>query len=81
MDGDSELTPGTLRKCLPLFRMFPKMGALTTDELPIVTGSYLFSEWFHLRLAQRHYQMSSVSLSRKVMCLTGRFSLFPCRGR
>lgn len=76
MDGDSELSPGTLRKCLPLFRMFPKMGALTTDELPIVTGSYLFSEWFHLRLAQRHYQMSSVSLSRKVMCLTGRFSLF-----
>jgi mannuronan synthase len=76
MDGDSEITPGTLRKCLPLFRMFPKMGALTTDELAIVTGSYIFSEWFHLRLAQRHYQMSSVSLSRKVMCLTGRFSLF-----
>ncbi|MEW5858992.1 MAG: glycosyltransferase [Cyanobacteriota bacterium] len=76
MDGDSELTQGTLRRCLPFFRMFPKMGALTTDELPIVEGSYLFSEWFHLRMAQRHYQMSSVSLSRKVMCLTGRFSLF-----
>ncbi|WP_373529764.1 glycosyltransferase [Nostoc sp.] len=76
MDGDSELTPGTLRKCLPFFKMFPKIGALTTDELPIVSGSYIFSEWFHLRLAQRHYQMSSVSLSGKVMCLTGRFSLF-----
>ncbi|MGB3649945.1 MAG: glycosyltransferase [Rivularia sp. (in: cyanobacteria)] len=79
MDGDSEITPGTLHKCLPFFRMFPKMAALTTDELPIVEGSYLFSEWFHLRLSQRHYQMCSVSLSRKIMCLTGRFSLF--RGR
>ena len=76
MDGDSEITTGTLRNCLPFFRIFPKMAALTTDELPIVEGSYLFSEWFHLRLSQRHYQMCSVSLSRKVMCLTGRFSLF-----
>lgn len=76
MDGDSELTPGTLRRCLPFFRLFPHMGALTTDELPIVQGSYVFSEWFHLRFAQRHYQMCSDALARKVMCLTGRFSLF-----
>ncbi|NEP62703.1 MAG: glycosyltransferase family 2 protein, partial [Symploca sp. SIO2G7] len=39
-------------------------------------GSYFFSEWFHLRFAQRHMQMCSDSLSHKVMCLTGRFSLF-----
>lgn len=76
MDGDSELMPGTLRRCLPFFRLFPKMGALTTDEMPIVQGSYVFSEWFHLRFAQRHMQMCSDSLSHKVMCLTGRFSLF-----
>ncbi|MGB6169869.1 MAG: glycosyltransferase [Geitlerinemataceae cyanobacterium] len=76
MDGDSELTPGTLRGCLPFFQIFPKMGALTTDELPIVHGSYFFSEWFHLRMSQRHYQMCSLSLSSKVLCLTGRFSLF-----
>ncbi|MEM9120061.1 MAG: glycosyltransferase [Cyanobacteria bacterium P01_F01_bin.56] len=76
MDGDSELAPGTLRRCLPFFCLFPKMGALTTDEAPIVQGSYVFSEWFHLRFAQRHIQMCSDSLSRKVMCLTGRFSLF-----
>jgi len=76
MDGDSELAPGALTKCLPFFRLFPKMGALTTDEMPVVNGSYLFSEWFHLRFAQRHYQMCSDSLSRKVMCLTGRFSVF-----
>ncbi|MEO0406198.1 MAG: glycosyltransferase [Cyanobacteria bacterium P01_A01_bin.135] len=76
MDGDSELTPGTLKRCLPFFNLYPKLGALTTDELPVVEGSYLFSEWFHLRFAQRHYQMCSVSLSQKIMCLTGRFSLF-----
>ncbi|MBC7971930.1 MAG: glycosyltransferase [Verrucomicrobia bacterium] len=76
MDGDSELSPGTLRQCLPFFRLFPRLGALTTDELPVVQGSYLFSEWFHMRFAQRHQQMCSDSLSRKVMCLTGRFSLF-----
>jgi len=76
MDGDSELEPGTLRQCLPFFRLFPKMGALTTDEIPVVNGSYLFSEWFHMRFAQRHSQMCSDSLSHKVMCLTGRFSLF-----
>ncbi len=76
MDGDSELAPGVLHQCLPFFRLFPKMGALTTDELPAVSGSYLFSEWFHLRFAQRHVQMCSDSLARKVLCLTGRFSLF-----
>ena len=76
MDGDSELASGVLRKTLPFFLLFPKLGALTTDEIPIVQGSYLFSEWFHLRFVQRHYQMCSDSLSRKVICLTGRFSLF-----
>ncbi|MBD2078186.1 glycosyltransferase family 2 protein [Phormidium sp. FACHB-592] len=76
MDGDSELSPGTLRQCLPFFRLFPRLGALTTDELPVVQGSYLFAEWFQMRFAQRHQQMCSDSLSRKVMCLTGRFSLF-----
>lgn len=76
MDGDSEFTPGTLRQTLPFFKLFPKLGALTTDETPYVVGSYLFSEWFHLRFAQRHYMMCSISLSRRVLCLTGRFSLY-----
>jgi mannuronan synthase len=76
MDGDSEFSPGTLRKTLPFFKLFPKLGALTTDEVPVVKGSYWFSEWFHLRFAQRHYQMCSISLSRKLLCLTGRFSLY-----
>lgn len=76
MDGDSELTPGTLTRCLPFFRLYPKLGALTTDELPDVHGSFWFSEWFHLRMAQRHHHMCAVAPSHKVTCLTGRFSLF-----
>ncbi len=76
MDGDAVMAPGSLRKCLPFFLMFPKMGALTTDEMPIVIGSYLFSEWLHLRFSQRHLYMCSHALSRKLLCLTGRFSLF-----
>lgn len=76
MDGDSELAPGVLRKSLPFFLLFPKMGGLTTDEIPKVYGSYIFSEWFHLRFVQRHFQMCADSLSQKVLCLTGRFSLF-----
>lgn len=76
MDGDAEITPGALSKCLPLFRLFPKVGGMTTDEESVVVGSYLFSEWLQLRFAQRHLYMCSHSLSRKVLCLTGRFSLF-----
>ncbi|XGV98297.1 MAG: glycosyltransferase [Leptolyngbya sp. BL-A-14] len=76
MDGDSELGPGVLRRCLPFFRLFPRLGALTTDELPIVPESYVFLEWFQMRFAQRHLQMCADSLSSRVMCLTGRFSLF-----
>ena len=76
MDGDAVINPGSLRKCLPFFLMFPKMGALTTDEMAIVSGSHLFSEWLHLRFCQRHLYMCSHALSRKLLCLTGRFSLF-----
>lgn len=76
MDGDSVISPGTFRKCLPFFEMFPRVGALTTDEMPVVVGSYLFSEWLHVRFCQRHVYMCSHSLSRKVLCLTGRFSFY-----
>jgi len=76
MDGDSELMPGSIRKSLPFFRLFPKMGALTTNEMPEVYGSYLFSEWLHLRFSQRHHYMSSHAVSSKVLCLTGRCSFF-----
>jgi glycosyltransferase Alg8 len=76
VDGDCELGEGTIRKCAPFFRMMPNLGALTTDEDCDVEGSRVMTEWHRLRFAQRHLQMSSVSLSAKVMTLTGRMSMF-----
>lgn len=77
IDGDSMLTPGTLRKCTPFFAMHPNVGALTTDEIcSMPTGTRLMREWFDLRFAQRHIQMSSLSISRRVLTLTGRMSMF-----
>jgi glycosyltransferase Alg8 len=74
MDGDTLVTPRTLAKCLPLFRSRPDLGALTTDERAITGGSIWAREWFDLRFAQRHTAMSSVSLSDRVLTLTGRLS-------
>ncbi|MFB2938929.1 glycosyltransferase [Aerosakkonemataceae cyanobacterium BLCC-F154] len=76
MDGDAVINPGVLKGCLPFFNMFPKMGALTTDERATVLGSKFFEEWLVLRFAQRHLYMCSHGLSKKVLCLTGRFSLY-----
>lgn len=76
MDGDSEPEPGTFRRSLPFFNLFPAIGALTTNETPEVYGSHWFSEWLNLRFCQRHQYMASYSFSNRVLCLTGRFSLF-----
>jgi len=76
MDGDTAYTNGGLKKCLPFFKMMPKLGALTTDELPLVDGNKWQQEWYKMRFAQRHILMSSLSLSKRVMTLTGRLSLY-----
>lgn len=76
IDGDSMLTPDSLRRCTPFFQFMPNLGALTTDEICEVEGNWLFREWYNLRFAQRHIYMGSVSLSRRVLTLTGRMSLF-----
>ena len=76
MDGDTVLLPGVIRKCAPFFRMMPKLGALTTDEFCEVRGTKLMREWHDMRFAQRHILMSSIALSKRVMTLTGRMSMF-----
>ncbi|KAM3095143.1 glycosyltransferase [Phormidesmis sp. 146-35] len=76
MDGDAIISEGAVRKCLPFFKLFPKLGGLTTDEKATVDGSKVFGEWLDLRFAQRHLYMCSHSLSRKILCLTGRYSLY-----
>lgn len=76
IDGDSILEEGLIRKCVPFFKMDPNLGALTTDELCEVRGSRIMREWHDLRFAQRQILMASVALSKKVLTLTGRMSMF-----
>lgn len=76
IDGDSILEDGLVRKCAPFFKMMPNLGALTTDEECEVKGSKIIREWHHLRFAQRQVLMCSVALSKKVLTLTGRMSMF-----
>lgn len=76
IDGDTVLDPGVLEKTSPYFRLFPRVGALTTNEFCAVRGGYAMREWHALRFAQRHINMCSMALSRRVLTLTGRMSLF-----
>jgi glycosyltransferase Alg8 len=75
IDGDSIVPPDLVEKCSPFFHD-AKVGALTTDEIAKVHGSWLFAQWYALRFAQRHILMSSMGLSRRVLTLTGRMSMF-----
>lgn len=76
MDGDTVVPPGTLRRCLPFFRLLPRLGGLTTDARAEVTGSAWGADWYAVRHAQRHLLMSSLSLSGGLLVLTGRLSMF-----
>ncbi|WP_191060355.1 glycosyltransferase [Geminicoccus harenae] len=78
MDGDTVLPPGTLARTVPFFALDPALGGITTDEKPFTVGErFPFSSWHRLRFARRHQTMSSLSLSGRVLAMTGRFSLFP----
>jgi mannuronan synthase len=76
LDGDTLLQPGLLDKVLPIFRLSPAVGGATTNENGFVKGPAWFAEWTALRFGLRHRSMCSVSLSGKLLCLTGRFSVF-----
>jgi len=80
VDGDTILTKDSILKSAPLFKLFPKLGALTTNEDNILEEKDLshkiYNRWFKLRFAQRDIYMSSASLSRRVMTLTGRMSIY-----
>lgn len=76
IDGDSLLEENLIEKCASLFKLHPNLGALTTDEICKVEGSWVFREWYSMRFAQRHIYMASVSLSKRVLTLTGRMSMF-----
>ncbi|HEY1078369.1 MAG TPA: glycosyltransferase family 2 protein [Fontimonas sp.] len=76
IDGDTVLDPDILEKTAPYFRLHPNTGALTTNEFCEVRGGPWMREWHRLRFAQRHLNMCSMALSRRVLTLTGRMSVF-----
>lgn len=75
IDGDSIVPDDLVSRCAPFFHD-PKVGALTTDETAEVRGSRTFRQWYALRFAQRQILMCSMGLSRRVLTLTGRMSMF-----
>ncbi len=76
IDGDTVLEQGVVKKTVPWFKLFPSVGGLTTNEFCEVRGSYIMSEWHKLRFAQRHLNMCSMALSKRVLTMTGRMSVF-----
>jgi glycosyltransferase Alg8 len=76
IDGDTLLEPGVVSRTAPYLKLMPHVGALTTNEFCKVEGGYLVSEWYKLRFAQRHLNMCSMALTRRVLTLTGRMSVF-----
>ena len=76
MDGDTLVPEGTFDRTVPFLIADLELGALTTDNVPLVAGPSILREWYRLRMRTRDELMSSVSLSGRVLVLTGRFSLF-----
>jgi mannuronan synthase len=76
VDGDTLLEPGVITRTVPFLTLMPSVGGLTTNEFCKVQGSYTMSEWHKMRFAQRHLNMCSMALTRRVLTLTGRMSLF-----
>ncbi len=76
MDGDFILAEGAVRRCMPLFNLYPDLQACTTDEEVICIGSRWIETWLRMRFSQRRLAMQSHALSGRVLTLTGRMSVF-----
>ncbi len=77
MDGDTVILPGTLEKLVGFFETQPDLGAITVDNRPLCIKNHrLIQAWYSLRMIQRHWLMASMSVSKRLLVLTGRFSMF-----
>ncbi|MBL4800644.1 MAG: glycosyltransferase [Emcibacter sp.] len=76
IDGDFILSRGAIGRCMPLFKMYPKLQACTTDEEVICIGPRWIETWLKMRFSQRRLAMQSHALSNRVLTLTGRMSVF-----
>ena len=79
MDGDAVYGDDVLEKSLSMFGADPELQALTTDEEVICFGPEWIASWLRMRFAQRRLAMQSHALSKRVLTLTGRFSVFRAR--
>ncbi|CAD5107310.1 glycosyltransferase [Zestomonas carbonaria] len=79
VDGDTMLLPGCVANAVKFFAYLPDVGGITTNEFCEVEGGKLIREWHSLRFAQRHINMCSMALSRRVLTMTGRLSFFRAR--
>ncbi|WP_350335322.1 glycosyltransferase [Coralliovum pocilloporae] len=79
MDGDFILDKGAISRCMPLFKLYPDLQACTTDEEVICIGPRWVENWLKMRFSQRRLAMQSHALSRRVLTLTGRMSVFRAR--
>ncbi|MDF3932604.1 glycosyltransferase [Pseudomonas citronellolis] len=76
VDGDTIMLPGCVERAVKLFAYLPSVGGLTTNEYCEVEGGKLVKEWHTMRFVQRHINMCSMALSKRVLTLTGRLSFF-----
>lgn len=76
MDGDTVLTHGCILKSIPIFVLEPTVHALTTNEKTKSRIAKWLENWFSLRFTQRNMIMQSHALSKRVLTLTGRMSIF-----
>lgn len=76
VDGDSCVPRDIVQRTAPFFALGTKIGAMTTDEVCDARGTQLFRDWYALRFSQRQMMMCSMGLSRRVLTLTGRLSIF-----
>lgn len=76
VDGDTKLLEGCIKNAVSFFSYLPSVGGITTDEYCRVEGGNLISHWHTMRFIQRHINMCSMALSRRVLTMTGRLSFF-----
>lgn len=75
VDGDTVVPDNIISESAPVLTE-AGVGALTTDEGVLIEKQNLFRDWFVLRFNQRQVMFCSQGLSKHVLTLTGRMSVF-----
>lgn len=77
MDGDCMLGEDVLSDSYAVLHYDNGIGAVTVNNTAqVIDNREIVREWYNLKLMNRDFYMSSHALSRKVLVLTGRFSMF-----